>query len=189
MVHLLEEYAKENNIPIMQEDGIEFLTNFIKKNNIKNVLEVGTAIGYSAIKMCLASENVIVTTIERDENRYNIALKNIKNFNLENRINPILADALDVEINGNYDLIFIDAAKAQSTKFFKKFEVLLNKNGYIITDNLNFHGLVDTNEKISRNLRQLVRKINDYKLFLKENKEYETLFYDVGDGISVSRKR
>lgn len=189
MVHLLEEYALKNSIPIMQKDGIEFLTNFIKENNIKNILEIGTAIGYSAIKMCLVSDDVTVTTIERDKERLDIAIKNIKDFKLEDRINVIYADALDVDISGNYDLIFIDAAKAQSIKFFNKFEVLLNKNGYIVTDNLNFHGLVNTNEKISRNLRQLVRKINNYVEFLKQNELYETVFYELGDGISVSRKR
>lgn len=189
MVHLLEEYAKENNIPIMQKDGIDFLTNFIKENNIKNILEIGTAIGYSAIKMCLVDESITVTTIERDKERYDIAIKNIKEFNLEDRINAIYKDALDVEIKDKYDLIFIDAAKAQSIKFFNKFEPLLNKNGYIITDNLNFHGLVNTQEKLSRNLRQLVRKINDYKEFLNKNNNYDTIFYEVGDGISISRKR
>lgn len=189
MVHLLEEYAIKNNIPIMQKDGIEFLTDFISKNNIKNILEIGTAIGYSAIKMCLVDDYITVTTIERDEERYNMAIKNIKEFNLEDRINAICADALDVEIEGNYDLIFIDAAKAQSIKFFEKYKVLLNDNGYIITDNLNFHGLVNTDEKISRNLRQLVRKINNYVDFLKQNKDYETKFYELGDGISITRKR
>jgi len=189
MVHLLEEYASKNNIPIMQKDGIEFLTNFIKENNIKNILEIGTAIGYSAIKMCLVSDDINVTTIERDRKRYDVAIENIKKFNLENRINAICADALDIEISGNYDLIFIDAAKAQSIKFFEKYEPLLNKNGFIITDNLDFHGLVNTNEKISRNLKQLVRKINNYIEFLKKNNNYETSFYKIGDGISISRKR
>jgi len=189
MVRLLEEYAEKNSIPIMQKEGIEFLTNFIKENNVKNILEIGTAIGYSAIKMCLVSNDIKVTTIERDEERYNLAVKNVKNFNLENQINLIYGDALEVEVNGEYDLIFIDAAKAQSIKFFNKYEVLLKKGGYIITDNLNFHGLVNSNENMSRNLKQLVRKINNYIEFLKENDKYETMFYDIGDGISVSVKR
>ena len=189
MLEQIEKYAEKYNVPIMQKDGIEFLTNFIKENNIKNILEIGTAIGYSSIKMCLVNEDVKVTTIERDIERYNIAIENIKSFKLDDRINAIYADALDVDIDGNYDLIFIDAAKAQSIKFFEKYEILLNKNGYIITDNLNFHGLVNTEEKISRNLRQLVRKINNYVEFLKQNENYETKFYDVGDGISISRKR
>lgn len=182
----IERYAKDNSIPIMQKDGIEFLINFILDKNIKNILEIGTAIGYSAIKMSLTG--AYVTTIERDSKRYEIALTNIKKFNLEDKINAIYADALDIDLTGEFDLIFIDAAKAQSINFFKKYEKLLKKGGYIITDNLKFHGLVDSSDNLSRNLRQLVRKIKNYIDFLKENDNYETKFYDVGDGISVSRK-
>lgn len=188
MVYLLEEYAKENSIPIMQQDGIEFLLDFIKKNNIENILEIGTAIGYSAIRMCLLSKKIKVTTIERDEERYNLALKNVQDFNLNNQIDLIYGDALEIDVNGQYDLIFIDAAKAQNIKFFNKYEVYLKKGGYIVTDNLNFHGLVNSNETMSRNLRQLVKKINNYIEFLKENNDYKTTFYDIGDGISISRK-
>jgi len=189
MLEKIEKYAKENSIPIMQKDGIEFLEKFIKENNIKNILEIGTAIGYSAIKMALIDEDITITTIERDEQRYNEAVKNVKNFNLEDRINLIFGDALEVEVNGNYDLIFIDAAKAQSIKFFEKYEPFLNPNKYIITDNLDFHGLVNSEEKMSRNLRQLIRKIKNYIEYLKQNKNYETIFYDIGDGVSVSKKR
>ena len=185
----IEEYAKKYNIPIMQKDGIEFLINFIKKNNIKNILEIGTAIGYSAIKMANISDDINITSIERDEIRYKEAVKNINKFNLNNRIKLINDDAFNVELNDKFDLIFIDAAKAQSIKFFTKFEKNLNDNKYIITDNINFHGLVGSNEKMSRNLKQLVRKISDYVDFLKNNNNYITKFYDIGDGISVSIKR
>lgn len=189
MVRLLEEYAKERNIPIMQKDGIEFLINFIKENNIKSILEIGTAIGYSAIQMALVDSDIKITTIERDEERYNIALKNVNDFKLNNQINLIYGDALEVSVNGEYDLIFIDAAKAQNIKFFTKYEPFLKTGKYIITDNLNFHGLVNSNEQMSRNLKQLVRKISNYIEFLKDNENYITKFYDIGDGISVSEKR
>lgn len=187
MVQLLEEYAKINSIPIMQKDGIEFLLNFIKENNIKNILEIGTAIGYSAIRMALLDEDIFVTSIERDKNRYQKAKENVANSKLNNQIKLIHSDAFDVSLNDSFDLIFIDAAKAQNIKFFEKFKVNLNKGGYIITDNLNFHGLVNSNSDMSRNLKQLVRKINNYKEFLKENKDFETTFYEVGDGISISK--
>lgn len=186
---LLEKYAKKYDIPIMQKDGIQFLTNFIKDNNIKNILEIGTAIGYSAIKMALVDNNINIVSIERDEDRYNKAVKNVKKFKLNDRIKIIKDDAFNVELNDKFDLIFIDAAKAQSIKFFNKFEKNLNKNKYIITDNLKFHGLVESDEILSKNLRQLVKKIKDYIQFLKENNNYETTFYDIGDGISVSKKR
>lgn len=190
-IEKIKEYANEYNVPIMMEDGIEFLTNYIKEKNIKNILEIGTAIGYSAIMMALINKDIKVTTIERDETRYQEAIKNIKNFNLEDRINIIFSDAFEVELTEEFDLIFIDAAKAQSIKFFEKFEPNLKQNGSIITDNLNFHGMVQIDEKeiASRNVRGIVRKTKAYIEFLKENKNYDTTFYDIGDGISISIKK
>lgn len=186
----LEKYAQDNNIPIMLPDGIEFLLDYIKKNNIKNILEIGTAIGYSAIRMCLIDQNIKVTTIERDEKRYKEALKNISEFNLTNQINVILDDALNTDIKEKFDLIFIDAAKSQYINFFEKYKINLNSNGVIVSDNLKFHGLVETpiNEIKSRNVRGLVRKLNNYIDFLKNNQEFKTTFYDIGDGIGVSIK-
>ena len=187
-IKLMEDYAKLNNIPIMLPDGIEFLLKYIKDNNIKNILEIGTAIGYSAIRMCLISDDIMVTTIERDENRYKEALKNVKLFNLENRINLIYGDAFNIDIKDKYDLIFIDAAKSQYIKFFEKFKLNLTKTGVIVSDNLNFHGLTHTKEEIkSRNVRGIVRKLNNYIDYLNNNNEFKTIFYDVGDGISISK--
>ena len=183
----LEEYAKEYNIPIMMEDGIEFLCDYIKKNNIKRILEIGTAIGYSAIKMASIDKDIKITTIERDKDRYSLALKNISDFKLEEQINVILDDALNVDLSDKYDLIFIDAAKGQYINFFEKFKTNLNNNGVIISDNLSFHGLVESDwSTLTRNVRGLVRKIKNYKDFLDENKEFKTDYYDIGDGIGVS---
>ena len=185
--------ALDRNIPIMQDEGIEFLLNFIKNNNIENILEVGTAVGYSAIRMASISPLIKVTSIERDSTRYMEAVKNIAKEHLEDRITLIFKDAIDVEFDKNtkFDLIFIDAAKGKNTDFFQKFQKYLNPNGYIITDNLKFHGCVDKplEEIESRNVRGLVRKIRSYIEFLKSNEEFETEFYDVGDGISVSRRK
>ena len=193
MVHIrisdLEEYAKDFHVPIMLKDGIEYLLEYIKNNNIKNILEIGTAIGYSSIRMALVNNDIKVTTIERDSNMYNEALKNIKSFNLDNRINIIYKDALDVELTDKYDLIFIDAAKSQYIKFFEKFKHNLNDNGVIITDNLSFHGLVKDSTNCSRNTKQLVKKIQNYIDFLKNNEEFDTEFISIGDGISITRKK
>ncbi len=185
----IEKYAEMYNIPIMQKSGINFLTKYIRENNVRNILEIGCAIGYSAIQMALVNDKVKVTTIERDNERYLQALKNIKEFDLEKRITLISGDALDIELEDKYDLIFIDAAKAQYIKFFQKYSKNLKKNGVIVSDNLDFHGLVNQEEHIeSKNLRQLVDKIRDYIDFLKSNTEFTTKFYKVGDGISVSTK-
>lgn len=186
----MKEFAKDNNVPIMQEDGINYLTTFIIKHKITSILEVGTAIGYSAILMVLTNKNVKVTTIERDENRYLEALRNVKKLGLEDRITLIFKDAKDVTLDDNFDLIFIDAAKGQNKAFFEKFSFNLNPKGFIITDNMNFHGLVLEDEANipSRNLRGLIHKIKAYKVFLEDNEEFVTQFYDVGDGIAVSQR-
>ena len=187
----IKEYAIENKVPIMNQEGIDFLTTFIIKYQIKNILEIGTAIGYSSIMMTLCGPNIKVTTIESDEQRYLEAIKNIKKLNLEDRITLIFNDALNTKITDKYDLIFIDAAKAQNIKFFELFERNLNDGGFIITDNMYFHGLVNKNEKEikSRNVRGIVRKIKDYITFLKNNENYNTTIYDIGDGIAVSEKK
>ena len=186
----LEEYAMINKIPIMQKDGILYLCNYIKENNIKNILEIGSAIGYSSIMMANVNDNIMVTTIERDIDRYNIAIDNINKYNKDKQINIIYGDATEVDITGKYDLIFIDAAKGQYTRFFEKYQYFLKDTGVIITDNLKFHGYVGKSDTIeSKNLRQLVSKIESYIDFLKNNADFETTFYDIGDGLSVSKKR
>ena len=172
----------------MNDEGIDFLTTFVIKNSIESILEIGTAIGFSAISMALANPQAKIVTIERDEERYLEAVKNIKKFDLENNITLLFNDALETNITGEYDLIFIDAAKGQNRKFFEKFARFLKPHGFIITDNMKFHGYVDKDEATikSRNLRGLVRKIKEYRTFLEENENYETTFYDVGDGVAVS---
>ena len=181
-------YAEENNVPIITDEGINYIREYIKKHNIKNILEVGAAIGYSSILMALVDKDITITTIERDEKRYLEAVKNIKKCHLEDRINLLYKDAFDVTLSDEFDLIFIDAAKAQNTRFFEKFEKNLSKNGTIITDNMNFHGLVEDTESIkSRNLRALVRKVKNYHEFLQNNENYETEFLEIGDGLAISR--
>lgn len=186
---LIEEYAKDNYVPIMLKDGIEYLCNYIKENNIKNILEVGSAIGYSAIKMALVSEDINITTIEKDENRYNMAVDNIHKFNLDKRINIILGDAKEVELTDKYDLIFIDASKGNNIYFFEKFTDNLAENGVIITDNLSFHGRVeDTSLITSKNQLGIVKKIKTFIEYLDNNKEFTTTYVSVGDKIAISKK-
>lgn len=186
----LEEYAKINNIPIMQKDGILYLINYIKENNIKNILEIGSAIGYSSIMMASINSDIRITTIERDKDRYDLAVFNIKKYNLDNQINIIYGDAVDTDITGMYDLIFIDAAKGKNVFFFEKYKNNLVKRGTIITDNLSFHGLVEDSDLVkTKNQRGIVNKIKDFISFLDNNEEFATEYISVGDKIAISKRR
>ena len=187
----MEDYAKKNNIPIIEQESIAFIMKLIKQNNLKNILEIGSAIGYSSILMASVSEDVKVTTIERDETRYMECLKNVKKCGFDKKVSVVYQDALDINLTDvEYDLIFIDAAKGQYIKFFEKFQYFLAPKGYIITDNLKFHGNVGKSDKLtSKNLKSIVSKIEKYIEFLKVNEEFETQFLDIGDGLSVSIRK
>lgn len=179
---VIEEYAEKENVPIMKKDSIDYLLEFIRKNNIKDVLEIGSAIGYSALKISTTGANV--TTIERDEERYKIAVENINKSNYKNQINIILSDALDVNIAEKYDLIFIDAAKGKNKEFIDKFKKNLKTNGFIIIDNMDFHGLVGKSSEIKkRRLRSLVRKIESFIEYMEDQTEFKVSKINVGDGL------
>ena len=188
----MENYAQEHNVPIIEKASISFIMKFIKENNIKNILEIGSAIGYSTILMASSKEDVTVTTIERDETRYMECLKNVKACGLDKKINVVYQDALEVNLSNdmNFYLIFIDAAKGQYIKFFEKFKYFLKSPGYIITDNIKFHGYVGHSDELENgNLKSLVKKIEGYIDFLDNNAEFNTSFYDIGDGLSISVKK
>ena len=149
----------------MQDEGCDFICDYIKEHKCKNILEIGTAIGYSSIRFANQAPDIKVTTIELD------------------------IDALTCPLEGLFDLIFIDAAKAQYIKFFEKYKANLAPEGVIISDNLSFHGMVD-DLSLTHNYstKKLVKKIQKYAEYLRTNQEFETTFYEVGDRIAVSRR-
>ena len=186
----MEAYAEEYKVPIMQSDGLEYIKRKIQTINAKNILELGTAIGYSAIQFASVSDDIKITTIERNEERYNEAIKNIKDINYDDRINVIFKDALDVNLTDKYDLIIIDAAKGKNIDFFNKYKGNLSENGIIIFDNMNFHGLVGNSSEIKyKNLRSLVRKIEEFREYIIVQEDYFTEFIEVGDGLAVCEKK
>lgn len=186
----IEIYANEYHIPIMQGEGIDYLCGFLQEHKCQSILEIGSAIGYSAIRMALAYPDCTIVTLERDEERYLMAKENIKDFHLEDRIELYLCDALEYMSDQRFDFIFIDAAKAQYIRFFERYENNLIDGGYILSDNLDFHGYVEHPEMVtSRNLRQLVRKISTYIEYLQKKETFETIFLKLGDGIAISRKK
>ena len=177
----MERFAKKENVPIMQKESLDYLISFIKQHDIKSVLEVGTAICYSTILIKEVVNNI--TSIERDEERYNIAVKNVELSNLNN-ITLIKADALDITITDKFDLIFIDAAKGKNKEFLDKFKSNLNENGYIIIDSMDFHGLAGKSMTIEkRRLRSLVKKIENFIKYMEEQTEFKVTKIDKGDGL------
>ena len=190
LIEEMEEDAKINKVPIISKDSLSFLFMLIDLKKPKRILEIGTAIGYCAINLASFDCDLIIDSIERDEALYNKAKANVSKAKLEKRINLYLADALTIDNNElkSYDLIFIDGAKAQYEKFFNKFKSLLKEGGIIVSDNLLFHNLL-FEENVSKNVKGLTDKIKKYNLFLKENEEFKTYFFQVGDGIGVSIKK
>ena len=177
--------------PIIREDAIHLLIQIIHMSKIKNVLEIGSAIGYSAI-MIATFTDAEVLTIERDKDTYELAKENIRKAGLESKITLICADALEYQIAEDYqcDLLYIDASKSSYIKFFEKYETRLSKNGIIISDNLLFHGLVEHPENIeTKNKKQLVKKISNFNEYLMNRNEYDSYIYDIGDGLSISIRK
>lgn len=179
--------AAQNAVPIVRDEGLEFILDFIEKNGAKRILEIGTGIGYSAIMFAKCAADISVFTIESDAERYKQAKKNIASENLSQRVTCFLGDAMEFDFAEKFDLIFIDGPKAQYIKFFEKFKNNLAQGGAILSDNLFFHGMVkDLSLTHNYSTKKLVKKIRKYIEFLKANEEFETEFFEQGDGISVS---
>lgn len=186
----MRQYAKENNVPIIQDEGLSFLISMIRIKHPQNILEIGTAIGYSGAMMAL-NYNAFITTLERDPVMHEESVKNIEALDLKSKVRLIYKDALEAlsDVNDRkYDLIFIDAAKAQYTNFFNLYSPLLSDDGIIITDNMLFHGVKIEDAK-SRSLRGLIRKLNNYTDFLLNNPLYDTTIFNLGDGMALTSKR
>lgn len=187
----IREYAKENHIPIISDEGLLFLEQLVSLKRPKRILEIGTAIGYSAIRMhkICGSE---VYTIERDNEMIQQAKKNLEDYP---KIKLLEGDALEVFsalAQLKFDFIFIDAAKAQYLKFFELYSPLLSEYGVIVCDNMFFHGLVENTaeyDKQSKGVKGLIRKLNLFRQALLEKEEFLTNIYHIGDGMSVSVRK
>ncbi|WP_458412407.1 O-methyltransferase [Schinkia sp. CFF1] len=193
LISEIEKYAKENGVPIMELVGMEALLQFLKLLQPKAILEIGTAIGYSAIRMAKALPTAHITTIERDKIRYEKAIENIDALHLQEQISVLFGDALEtkdeVSKHAPFDCIFIDAAKGQYTRFFELYSPLLHQHGVIFSDNVLFRGLVAKAEIEEKRHRNLVEKIKGYNKWLMNHPDFETMILTVGDGIAISRKR
>lgn len=190
----MEREAMENQIPIMSPHSLETMLQIIRIQAPQRILEIGTAIGYSALRMAEVCPNTKIVTVERDENRAQVAKQYIKRAGTQTQITLVLGDALEVadqiQKHGNFDVIFIDAAKGQYRRFFELYEPLLNESGLIITDNVLFKGLVYSGETVkTKRFSSMVKKIRAYNEWILQHPDYDTVIVPVGDGVAISRKR
>lgn len=189
-INQIKEEATQTSIPIMMDEGMSFILDFIKKNDVEFILEIGTAVGYSAINFAKIRPDIRVFTIEYDIERYHEAVKNVVNCGLSHQITVFLGDALKFDFTEQFDLIFIDGAKSQYINFFEKYKNNLSGKGAFISDNLFFHGMVEDISKTKNySTIKLIRKIRRYIDFLKANQEFETTFLEIGDGVAVSKRK
>lgn len=189
----MEEFARTYDVPIMDIVSMEAMLQIVSLARSKKVLEIGTAIGYSAMRVAEKLPDCTIVSIERDKDRYEKAKHFIARANLEDRVTLIYGDALEIapELKkfGHFDCLFIDAAKGQYNRFFELYSPLVEKEGLVISDNILFKGIVAQEGKVAKGLRTMVVNLRAYNEMLFANKEYETIFYPIGDGIAISKKK
>lgn len=186
----IKEKAIENHVPILQDKSLEFISFVLKLKNPKEILEIGTAVGYSAISFVQAVDGKVnVKTIERNERRYNEAINNIKEAGLQGEIDVVLADATEYLPNlhedNKYDVVFIDAAKGQYLKFLENGIRLAKDGGIIIADNVLFKGRVMSNYNEHKH-RTAVNRLRDYISLINSDERLNSIVLEIGDGIAVS---
>ena len=187
----LKEYAANNHVPIIKDGGLDFIIALIKKDDCKMILELGSAIGYSAIKMAKTATDIYIDTLEKNEEMYLKAKENIAKAALNDRISIYHTDIKDFKTDKLYDLIFVDAAKAQYYNYLNQFIGNLKEDGVMVFDNIAFHGMVkDPSLTKNRNTKALVKKIRKFKELVQEDDRFDIMIYeDIGDGILTLRRR
>lgn len=187
----MEQYAKANEVPISQPESIRMIEILLKLMKAKSILEIGTAIGYSAIRMTNAC-GADVVTVELSEEMANVAEKNISDAGLSHKIKVIRGDGKEVleSMEGSqlFDVIFVDAAKGQYMDIFEHCNRLLKKGGLLISDNILYKGMTATDELVVRRKITIVRRLRTYLDMLRDNKEFSTAIVPIGDGVALSFK-
>lgn len=187
----IKEKALENHIPIIMDDTLEVIAKILTEKKPKRILEIGTAVGYSA--MCFSkylAEDGLIDTIERDEERIEEAKQNFKKVEVENKINLYEGDAVEIlpTLNEKYDVVFIDAAKGKYPFFLKEALRMLNQDGIIFADNILYKGYVMSDYNKHKQ-RTAVRNLREYIKETTENPNLETEILEVGDGLSISKMK
>ena len=192
LLKIMEQFAIKNNVPIIEPDVAKLVSVITKIKQPKKILEIGTAIGFSTINMKNAAPDAKITTIEIDEDTYNIALSNIEKAGYSNDIKCILGDGEDV-INilyEKFDMIFIDAAKGQYLNYFKKGVDLLEPNGIILSDNVLFRGMVADEKYIQKRHRKItiVKRLREYLTYITSQEGLTTSIVPIDDGLAITYK-
>ena len=185
----IKKKALEEHIPIIMDETLEVIEKYLKNNKPKRILEIGTAVGYSAICLTqILEEDGIIDTIERDTKRVKEARENIKKAEVENKINIYEGDAVEIlpTLDNKYDVIFIDAAKGKYPFFLKEALRMINKNGVIFADNILYKGYVMSDYNKHKQ-RTAVRNLREYIKEVSENPNLETEILEVGDGLAISK--
>ncbi|WP_066674435.1 O-methyltransferase [Clostridium septicum] len=188
----MECFAKENGVPIAQKETAKFLEFMVSMKKPLRILELGTAIGYSATLMYeAAGTNPSITTIERDENMIKYAKENFKKFNLEDKIEIKCGDCLEIldKLEEPYDLIFMDAGKGHYNHFLPSCLRLLKKDGVIVADNVLFRGMVASKDLVKRRKITIVKRMKTYLDLVSKDEDLITSVIPMGDGIAVTKRR
>ena len=183
-------YGNENKVPITKDDTLCFLLETINKNNSKQILEIGTAIGFGCITMAQNSKCEHIDTLEIDKQRFDIANKNIKEKNLQDKISTYLVDAKEFLTNCNkkYDFVYLDGPKGQYINYLPLIVNLLNPNGIIFADNLNFHGMVTGEIPVTKGCRAMIKGLKNYINEITTNPLFESEIYtNIGDGVGITK--
>ena len=187
----LEEYAHENHVPIVEPETAQLIRVLLKSKKPKSILEVGAAIGYSALIMAEITEDTTnITTIERNESMIIEAKKNIENSPYAHRIKLIEGDAEEIlpNLKDTYDFIFIDAAKGQYKEFFDHCSKYLVSGGIILSDNVLFKGMVASDQLVVRRKKTIVKRLREYLKYINELDGYTSCILPVGDGVAITYK-
>ncbi len=190
----MEQYAKEHYVPIMESDGIATFIGLLALQKPTKILEIGSAIGYSAIRMAQAFPNATITTVERDVERYEKAVEYIERAALTDRIHIIEADALaldgDAHLEESYDALFIDAAKGQYKRFFEKYAPYVVPGGVVYCDNMFMHGAVLlADEEVPRRRRSMIRKLKEFTTWVMAHPDFKPFLLPIGDGLLIAIKK
>lgn len=190
----LEKFARDNHIPVLLDDSAKFLAEFVKDKQFENILEIGTAVGYSGSIMLLASPKAHLTTIEINEDSFNKAVSTFKSLNLSDRVEQLLGDGFVHitklnEQDKKYDLIFLDGPKGQYLKYYPVLLEMLDKDGCLLVDNVLFHGLVRSNEDVGHKKRAMVTKLRKFMQEIETRKDITTTIHEIGDGVAEIYKK